>query len=345
VGRSARGKPCVLAGDIGGTKTLLGLFEQDEVSGRILHERRFESRDHADLPSIVRAFLEHAGAHRIDAACFAVAAPVEAGAVRGVNLPWPVRGAEIAGLLVGFCDGAPRVALVNDFVAVGHGVLDLGVGQLETLQEGEPREHGPIAVIGAGTGLGEGYLTWDGSGYRVHPSEGGHAELGPQCEEEDALVAALRGGSDHVSYERVLSGPGLASVHAFLTSSGRARSSEAIPREIDEGDPAAVITRHALADDDEGCARAVALFVRVYGAEAGNLALKIMATGGVYVAGGIAPRILPLLRSGGFLDAFRAKGRHAALMERFPVHVVTEPRVGLWGAARAARSLIGRFPP
>lgn len=332
--------PCVLAGDIGGTKTLLGLFEHEGGRGRALQERRFESAAHPDLPSIVRAFLQPTGVPRIDAACFAVAAPVEAGAVQGVNLPWPVRAQEIAGVLAGICGGAPQVAIVNDFTAVGQGILDLEARALETLQEGEPRARGPLAVIGAGTGLGEGLLFWGPSGYTVYPSEGGHTDYAPLSEEEDALLAFLRSRHEHVSYERVLSGPGLASIHAFLTSSGRARASATVLREVEEQDPAAVITRHALAADDEGCARAVALFVRIYGAEAGNLALKAMATGGVFVAGGIAPRILPLLRSGGFIDAFRAKGRHAALMKRFPVRVVTEPRVGLLGAARAARSLL-----
>jgi glucokinase len=320
----------VLAGDIGGTNARLAIADLGDDIPRIVKEQRYPSGDDPGLAPIVRRFLDATG-EKVERACFGIAGPVVDGECRTPNLPWTVSARALASDI-----GVPRTSIINDFVAAAHGVGCLGPADLVTLQKGQAAEHGTIALIGAGTGLGQGFLVWDGARYRVHASEGGHADFAADGEGAWRLRASLLDESGRVSWERVLSGAGLAHLYRHLAASSSAPERPEVRREMEDGDPAAVVTRHALAGDDPISVRALEIFVAAYGAQAGNLALTVLATGGVYLAGGIAPRIVAKLREGTFLTAFRNKGRLADLMGRIPVHVIVSPDVGLLGAARAA---------
>lgn len=300
----------ILAGDIGGTKTLLLLAEVDGL--RPVKEERFENRDHPDFSAVLARFL---GNERPAGACFAVAGPVSDNRADMTNLPWTLDGHALTAEL-----GFP-VRLVNDFEAVGYGIAALVESDLETLQAGEPQPQGVRAVLGAGTGLGEGFMVWQGESYRVFPSEGSHADFAPADERQEGLLHYLREKYGHVSWERVVSGPGLADIYAYLGGG--------------EAEPA-VIAEAALVGGDGAAVEALDIFVSAYGAEAGNLALKLLPTGGLYVAGGIAPKILAKMNAGGFMGAFVAKGRFADLLSTVPVRIVKNPNVGLLGAAFVA---------
>jgi len=321
----------VLGGDLGGTKVLLGLFSVDDARSVPVRWQSFPSAAHGDLPSIVRAFL---GAEQpaIAAAVIGVAGPVTDRHATLTNLPWSVDADELRALL-----GTPRVELINDIQATAYGVLTLPDAAFVSLNAGTPRA-GSAAVIAAGTGLGEAGLYWDGGAHRVAASEGGHADFAPRTDLEAALCDHLRRRFGHVSYERVLSGAGLVNIYEFLRDTGRADEPPALARRLGADDAAAVISEAALAGEAPICVQALELFVSVYGAEAGNLALKLYATGGVYVAGGIAPKIESKLHDGTFMAAFRDKGRMAALMETIPVRIVLDPQAPLAGAGyRAGR--------
>lgn len=323
-----------LAGDVGGTHARLAVFEVGEGKPRLVTETVYASAEYDGLEAVVAGFLRKNGAE-VERACIAVAGPVVDGVYRFPNLRWEIR-ADGFGERVGIA----RVRIINDFEAVGHGIPELEPGDVATLQEGHPETHGPVALIGAGTGLGEGYLVWEDGRYAVHASEGGHTDFAPADRTQERLLGHLRTRYGHVSWERVVSGHGLVNVYEFLRDSGAAPERETVRRELEAGEDAGeVISRHALRGGGPLCAAALDLFVRAYGAKAGNLALTLGATGGVYVAGGIAPKILERLRDGPFMEAFRAKGRLAGLMQEFPVRVVTNDGVGLLGAAAvAARS-------
>ncbi len=321
----------VLAGDIGGTKSLIALCESDGGTIRTVREARFESEAYPGLEAIVLEFLGSGGAEGIAAAAFGIAGPIVDGESRAVNLAWQVVESRLAAAI-----GIPRTRIVNDLEAIGMGIPRLRAEDLIVLQAGREDPRGTIAVIGAGTGLGEGFLTWSASGYHPHPSEGGHCDFAPRTGEECALLDFLRARHEHVSWERVLSGPGLASLYQFVITRGIPES-PLVRREMAAStDPAPVITRHALSRSDAACVRVLEIFVSAYGAEAGNLALKTMPTGGLYVVGGIAPRIVQRLKDGAFIQAFLAKGRHTVILESIPVRLVMETRVGLVGAASIA---------
>jgi glucokinase len=320
----------VLAGDVGGTKTLLALVEPHGGGVRVLRERRFDSPAHSGLAPIVAEFLGE-GAAGMNAACFGVPGAVSDGACVTPNLPWVIREAELAS-----STGLTRVRLINDFAAAALGVLALGPESLATLQAGAGDPRGTKAVLGAGTGLGQALLVWDGQRHSVVPTEAGHCDFAPQGEEQRALQRHLEAGhGGRVSVERVVSGPGLARIYAFLVAQGTPTTPE-VEHELVTGDAAAVISRHGMAGTDAACARALEIFVAAYGAEAGNLALRSLPRGGLYVAGGVAPKIRARIEDGSFLDAFRRKGRMSELMATFPVYLVLEPRVGLLGAALEA---------
>ncbi len=322
----------VLTGDIGGTHARLALVEVRGIQARVLQEQQFHSRDFPGLGALVQRF--QATLHfEPERACFGVAGPVIDGHYRGTNLPWTIEERELAAAI-----GIAQTRLINDFAAVGHGLALLGPDDVETLQQGTRAERGAIAVIGAGTGLGEGFLVWDGARYRVQPSEGGHVSFAARDDFEWGLVQALRGEFGHVSYERVASGPGLVRIYHYLAASGYAPERAAVREELDRGDPGEVIVRHALNDSDPLCAQALDAFISVLGAQAGNLALTVSALGGVYLAGGIAPRIVRRLKAGPFLSSFTSKGRLSSVVAGIPVHVIVNPRVGLLGAAAAAVS-------
>ena len=323
----------ILAGDVGGTKTVLALFDERAVPLALVREAALASRQHAHFEELLRSFLGVRGAGVINAACFGVAGPVVDGHVVTTNLPWQFDEAALAAAIP-----AGRVRLLNDLEATAHGVLGLAPESLHTLQPGRGRR-GNIAVIAAGTGLGEALLVWDGSHHLVAPSEGGHADFGPRSEIEMDLLRFLRKEFGHVSYERVLSGPGLLNIYRFLRETSGLAEPAWLGERLAAGDPSAAIAAAGLAGEDVECARALEIFVSIYGAEAGNLALKGLAVGGVFVAGGIAPKILPGLGDGLFLKSFRGKGRLADLLADIPVRVVLESRTALFGAAQVALDL------
>lgn len=322
----------ILAGDIGGTKTILGLFERRAGAPALRRESTYASAAYPSLEAMIADFLGAGGAAAVSAACFGVAGAVLGGKVKLTNLPWTASRDGIAALLPG-----ARVALVNDMQATAFGALTLGPDRLHVLNEGAPpAAPGNIAVIAAGTGLGEGFLFWDGARYRPAASEGGHADFAPRGESEVALYRFLAARFGRVSYERILSGPGLATLYEFERARSGGAPSAALAARFAAGDPAAAVTEAALAREDACCVAALDRFCAIYGAEAGNLALKVLAVSGVFVAGGIAPRILPVLGNGAFLQAFTAKGRFAEMLARVPVKVVLETRVALIGAAHLA---------
>lgn len=327
----------VLAGDIGGTNARLAIVD---VGGgmaetRIVHEARYPSSTAPGLAPLVVRFLEEAGA-RPDVACFGIACPVIEGDCEAPNLPWKVSRPALAREI-----GIPRTTIINDFLAVGHGLHSLSDDEVEVLQEGVAVAHGPVGLIGAGTGLGQGYLLWDGTGYVVHPSEGGHADFSPTNALERDLLAFLAKEFGRVSSERVLSGAGIGHIYRFLKSAGVAEERAAVRDEMAGNDPAPVITRHGLAGSDPLSVRTLEVFAGAYGTAAGNLALTVLASGGVYIAGGIAPRIVRQLASGAFMEAFRNKGRLSSVVARMPVRVILTDDVALYGAAEvAARTLM-----
>ncbi|MCS6812006.1 MAG: glucokinase, partial [Cyanobacteria bacterium] len=274
-------------------------------------------------------------------ACFGIAGPVVNNTSQLTNLDWRLEAGRLAQEL-----NISHIDLINDFAAIGYGVLGLTHNDLYTLQKGDPQAGAPIAVIGAGTGLGEAFLVGQGANYRVFASEGGHADFAPRSELEFQLLLYLRDkhGIDRVSVERVVSGAGIVSIYEFLRDRGMAKESPAltevfktwhhqIGREEKTIDPAAEISKAALSGQDYLCEKAMELFVSAYGAEAGNLALKLLPYAGLYVAGGIAAKNLPLFQNGDFMRALLQKGRMRAVLERIPVNVVLNPRVGLIGAA------------
>jgi glucokinase len=324
----------ILAGDIGGTKAHLALFEVRQAALHEQHERRFRTSDFPSLAAIVEAFRKEAAAS-IDSACFAIAGPLVGEEFRGPNLGWLVHRSRFPDEI-----GIPRTILINDFIATGHGLGRLGPSDLEVLHAGKAVEDGPVALLGAGTGLGEAYLTKEGGRIHVHPSEGGHSDFAPRNAMEDGLLAFLREKYGRVSYERILSGSGLVNCFEYIVKSGREKTSRKISEEMHSEDPAAVVSQHGLARDDPASTAALDLFISVYGAEAGNLALRFLAGGGVYVAGGIAPRIVERLKEGMFIRAFRDKPPHTDLLDQIPVFVITNPRVGLLGAASVALDLL-----
>lgn len=320
----------VLAGDIGGTHARLALIRVDGRSWTIERQRTYPSEAYGGLAPIVQAFLaEHDAVP--DQASFGVACPVGEGVCRLPNLDWELDVGDLRREIA-----IPRTDLLNDFTAIAHAIPLLRPDGWTELQAGRRGDRAPIGVIGAGTGLGQAALLWRGDRYDVYESEGGHADFAPRTRVECDLLAALQDRYGHVSYERVVSGPGLVNIYEFLTAGGVVPERPSVRNEIDRGDAAAVIAHHAIAGDDPACGQALQLFVSVYGAQAGNLALTLRA-GTIYVAGGIAPRILDRLRDGTFVTAFRDKGRLSALVETVPIRVIVTPHVGLIGAAAAAQ--------
>jgi len=319
----------ILAGDVGGTTTDLALLDE-KLAVREL--RSFSSGEYDSLTRMVREFLR-TGSHSITQACFGIAGPVRHGSVKPTNLPWTVEATDVARLI-----GIADVLLINDIEAIGYGIGALEEREFVTLQSGIGLTSGNAAVIAAGTGLGEAGLYLDGARHRPFASEGGHASFAPRDDREIELLRFLMPEYGHVSWERVLSGPGLFNIYRFLRDSGRFEEPAWLAESIRQEDPAAAITQCALDGTAPICEHSLELFVSLYGSEAGNLALKVMATGGLYVAGGIAPKIVDWLRRPAFRRAFVEKGRMQQLLEAIPVRVIVSDRVALLGAARAALS-------
>jgi glucokinase len=332
----------VLAGDVGGTNTRLALFEADHDTP--LFERTYPSAAHTGIELIAEKFLAEArsagvlGAGNLDRACLGIAGPVEGNVCRATNLPWIVDGRALSQRL-----GIARVCLVNDFYAAALGCIRVPANLLVSLGGGPRVAKGPVAILGAGTGLGQAFLLWSATAdhYEVVPSEGGHTDFAPRTALETSLLRYLTAKYGRVSYERVLSGHGLVDAYTFLREEPaiRATGNALTHAEMATEDPAAVISRRALDSSDPICQTAAALFCGVLGALAGNLALTLLATGGVFVAGGIAPRVLPVLQQGAFREAFERKGRLQTLVAAIPTFVVMHPQPGLLGAATVAAGL------
>lgn len=320
----------ILAGDIGGTNARLAYFQGQNGHLRLLSERVFPSREHSELGEIVEQFLEESGT-RPEVACFGIAGPVRNGRVETSNLPWVVEQSRLAKQI-----HLPATLLINDLEASAWGIGALEKTDLVPLNRVTGPAVGNQAVIAPGTGLGEAGMFWDGARHRVFACEGGHTDFGPQDDLQIELLGFLRRRFGHVSYERIVSGPGLVNVYEFLRDSGHEKETSEVAAQMKKGDPAAAISRAALDATCPLAQKALDVWISVFGAEASNLALKTMATGGLFLAGGISPKILPRLKGPMFMDAFLNKGRLRALVESIPVQVVTNEKAGLLGAARCA---------
>jgi glucokinase len=320
----------ILAGDIGGTNARLAYFQPQNGHLRLVSERVFPSREHQEFGEIVEEFLEDSPT-RPDVACFGIAGPVRNGRVETSNLPWIIEQSRLAKQI-----RLPATLLINDLEASAWGVGGLAAGDLVALNRVSGRAIGNQAVIAPGTGLGEAGLFWDGTRHHVFACEGGHTDFAPQGDLQIGLLRFLQARFGHVSYERVLSGPGLENVYEFLRESGCAKETPELAAEMSRGDGAAAISRAALFGKNALAEKALDLWIAVYGAEAGNLALKTMATGGLFLAGGISPKVLAKLTGPIFMQAFLDKGRLRPLVESIPVQVITNDKAGLLGAARCA---------
>lgn len=348
----------ILAGDIGGTKTNLALYEWTTERTEPLRLESFHSRDYASLEEILTEFLnppaspvattesESAGSDgghngpqtpepiTLAAACFGIAGPVIDNHSQTTNLPWVVDGSAIAKQFA-----IPRVQLLNDLEATAYGILWLRSDELEVLNPGNPpKKRQALALIAAGTGLGEAILFWDGKSYRPMPSEGGHSDFAPNNDQEIELLRYLRGQYLHVSYERVLSGPGLHAIYEYLRDTKKNEPTW-LAEKVKAGNPAAEIAEAGLTGQAEIAKQALDLFASIYGAEAGNLALKALSLDGLYIGGGIAPKLIQKLRDDTFMKAFTNKGRYKRLMTGMPVKVVMNQHTALLGAASVAVAL------
>jgi len=318
----------LLAGDVGATKTILGIYAADKGPREPLAEATFSSSQYPSLAALAGAFLTQAKLD-VEDACFGVAGPVIDGQATISNLSWLIDQEGLREEL-----RLKSVVLLNDVEATAQGAPLLKPADLHCLNKGDEIQGGTKAVIAAGTGLGEAFLSWDGARYWAHASEGGHADFAPANPLEDDLLQHLRDLWGHVSYERICTGMGLPHIYSYLKESGYAEEPGWLAQQLAEtADPTALIVDAALEKKAKLCTDTVNLFCSVLGAEAGNLALKVMALGGVYLGGGIPLRIIHLLESGLFMEAFCCKGRLSELMARIPVYVILDPRIALIGAA------------
>ncbi len=320
----------VLAADIGGTHTRLCLAEKQAKQVHLIYEQVYASQQYPDFISIVKSFLSDTNLPRPDAACFAVAGPVRAQQAQVTNLPWQLDAVQLKKELA-----ITTLSLINDFQAVGYGLEMLNDDQLVSLQPGQPEKLGRRALIGAGTGLGISSLVYQKHAYVPYPSEGGHTGFAPANDVQGRLLHYLQASLDYVGYEHILSGSGLQRLYQFFLDENGTDSE--FTKDIFQAlDPAVEITRHAKDKDDLLAVQTLDCFIQIYGAQAGNVALNYLPTGGLYIAGGIAPKIIKLLNSERFITAFHHKGVMTELMQGFPIKVIMEEKVGLLGAATFA---------
>ncbi len=325
----------ILAGDVGGTKVDLALYNFQQGNLKPVTEKKYHAPSYSSLEAVVREFLDEARpSEDITAACFGVPGPVRNGKLKLTNLPWSLDTRELSlGLKI------DHLFLINDLEANGYGIPELPGDKIFTLSTGDPSVVGHRGLIAAGTGLGEAVLVWDGKRYMPIASEGGHTDFAPRNEEEVDLLRYLwRTLKGRVSYERVVSGLGIANVYSFLRDEKKMDEPAWLRDRMATEDPNAVIGELAESGESELCAHTMDLVISAYGAEAGNLALKILAVGGIYIGGGIAPKVLSIIRRGGFMKSFTDKGRMSALLEQMPVHVILESRAALVGAASYAEA-------
>lgn len=324
----------IVAGDVGGTKVHLALYGFDQ--GKLVHvrEERYPAQEFTGLEDIIRRFIAESGNPEVTAACFGVPGPVRGGRLRLTNLPWEIDSRELELNLK-----IAHVFLINDLEANGYGIPELSADQLETLNPGDSSAVGNRAVVSAGTGLGEGILVWNGSKHIPMPSEGGHTDFGARNPmEAELLVYLMKKLNGRVSYERVISGPGIHNIYTFLRDEKKMEEPAWLAERMKTEDPNAVIGEVGESGKSELCATTLDMFVASYGAEAGNMVLKALAIGGMYLGGGIAPKILKTMKNGAFMKAFTDKGRLSELLIHTPVHVILESRAALLGAAAYAEA-------
>jgi glucokinase len=322
----------ILAGDVGGTKTLLALYQQHGSEWRCVKKQQYASADFGNFIDVLDVFL---AGEKVAQVCIGVAGPVVDGDCRTTNLPWFLQHAEIKQKT-----GADNVLLLNDLAAMSWGVLNLPENDFVELNPSAKIKQGNIAVLAAGTGLGEAIVAWNGQDYQVISTEGGNTDFAAQNEEEIALLRYLMSlYPEHVCYERVLSGTGLINLYQFLKGIAYAPVNAETEQKMQETDPAAVISALGMNGEDALCVKALTLFCRIYGAEASNLALKCLPYGGVILTGGIAAKILPFMQQGAFMEGFLAKGRYRGLLESMSVKICTNAEAALWGAAVCAMRL------
>jgi len=323
----------ILAGDVGGTKTDLGLFKHSAGTLELVREHRYAT---AKFDSLEAVCVDFVGAGAVNAACLGVPGPIIDGRAHATNVPWELSSAALSRVL----KGVP-VRLLNDLAAIAYGMVNLKPSEFVVLHPAEnPPAHGNIAVIAAGTGLGESSLVWEGDKYYAVASEGGHADFAPHNAEQIELLRSLAAEFGHVSYERVLSGPGLWNVYQFLRRESHVEEPAWLSAQIAAGDASAAVSEAAIAGRDPVYVQALTMFCDIYGSEAANLALKVLALGGVYLGGGIAPKILPMLTNGTFVRGFLAKGRLNEILKRMEVRVSLNPAAGLLGAAHVAAGML-----
>jgi glucokinase len=323
----------LLAGDIGGTKTRLGIFGITKNSFHLLSEKTFLNKNYSQLENILQVFMR--GKKKVSSACFGVAGPVTGETIKTTNLPWVIKTKSLQNIL-----DLTKLEIINDLVANAHGISVLKKKDFIILNTGKPF-NGNRALISAGTGLGEAILFWTGNEYIPSPSEGGHSDFGPRNLLEVELLRYLIDRFGHVSYEHLLSGTGIINIYKFFRDQKMsATEPEWLSNKINQEDPAMVISENARMKKNRLCVMTMDMFASIYGAAAGNLALQVMAVGGVYVGGGIAPNIIWKLKDGTFMDAFKNKGRLSNIVAQFPVKVIMNDRAALLGAAHHAVSLL-----
>ena len=324
----------ILAGDVGGTKTDLGLFKHSAGMLELVREHRYATAKFDSLEAVCADFL--GASATVNAACLGVPGPIIDGRAHATNVPWELSSSALSRVM----KGVP-VRLLNDLAAIAYGMVNLKPAEFAVLHRAEnPPAHGNIAVIAAGTGLGESSLVWEGDKYYAVASEGGHSDFAPHDAEQIELLRSLAAEFGHVSYERVLSGPGLWNIYKFLRSESHAAEPAWLSAQIAAGDASAAVSEAAIAGRDPVCVHALTMFCDIYGSEAANLALKVLALGGVYLGGGIAPKILPMLTNGTFVRGFLAKGRLNEILKRIEVRVSLNPAAGLLGAAHVAAAML-----
>jgi glucokinase len=324
----------ILAGDIGGTKTDLGLFKHSAGALELVREHRYATAQFDGLEAACADFLGAGAA--VNAACLGVPGPIIDGRAHATNVAWQLSSASLSSAL-----GGVPVRLINDLTAMAYGMVHLKPAQFVVLRPAEdPPAHGNIAVLAAGTGLGESALVWENDKYYAVASEGGHSDFAPRSAEQIGLLRFLAGEFGHVSYERVLSGPGLWNIYRFLRGESRAEEPAWLSAQIAAGDASAAVSQAAIDGRDPVCVHALTVFCDIYGSEAANLALKVLALGGVYLGGGIAPKILPMLTGGAFVRGFLSKGRLNEILKRIEVRVSLNPAAGLLGAAHCAAAML-----
>ena len=323
-----------LAGDIGGTKTHLALYKEEQEEVTCVKEEKFSSKKYPNLRLIVKEFLKETN-EEIGKACFGIAGPVKKGKSKATNLPWLVESDMISNELL-----IEKVFLINDLEANAYGLNMLKPDEFYVLNIGDKDAEGNRVLVSAGTGLGEAGIFFNGRKHLPFACEGGHVDFAPRNDIEDSLLRFLRKKFVHVSYERILSGPGLYNVYQFIIETKVEGEKEEVLKEIAAGDSPRLISEKGLSGESRACRKALELFISIYGSEAGNVALIMLALGGVYIGGGIAPKLLSMIKEGDFLDSFKRKGRFSDLLGGIPIRVVLNDKTALLGAMYYAKHMM-----